>query len=441
MGAALKRLALLFTLLLLLSGLGGGCSPSDPEPGEADIEAAAAADAALEAEAEPAVPEPPPWVDVEVEVTRGTTIARILQDQGLGYGEVLTLVEASKEVHNLEKIRAGEVITVRKDLDGAFVGLLYPLDRHGEQRMVVLRSGGGFVADTIARDLERIPVAMAGRIDSSLWATVTGMGLNWETAAALGGIFEWEIDFNSQVREGDAFRMIVEEVRDKATGELLRHDRVLAAEFLTAAGASFVGFRYEDSDGRVGYFNAEGLSSKKMFLKSPLKFSRVSSGFGRRFHPVLKKWRAHNGVDYAAPSGTPIRAIGRGTVSYSGTKGGYGKHVRLKHNGKYSSSYSHLSRIAVSRGSVVEQGQVVGYVGSTGLATGPHLHFEFYVNGSYTNFLRQQFPRTEPISDGERPAFELLRDELAPQLAAIEVPGTPIARLEDDESDGAGLAD
>jgi len=441
----LKRLAPLKTLLLLLiAGLGVGCSCADDPISETDTEAAEA-DAAVVAEllAEPSAPEPPPWVDTDVEVARGTTIARILQDEGLDYGDVLALVEASKEVHNLEKIRAGEVITVRKDADGAFVGLLYPLDRYGEERMVVLHDAdGGFHANTVARDVERVPVAKAGVITSSLWATVTGMGLEWETAAALGGIFEWEIDFNSQVREGDAFRMIVEEVRDKATGELLRHDRVLAAEFLTAAGASFVGFRYEDSDGRVGYFNAEGMSSKKMFLKSPLKFSRVSSGFGRRFHPVLKKWRAHNGVDYAAPRGTPVRAIGRGTVSYSGTKGGYGKHVRVKHSGKYGSSYSHLSRISVRRGSVVEQGQVIGYVGSTGLATGPHLHFEFYVNGAYTNFLRQQFPRTEPISDGERPAFEALRDELAPKLAAIAVPGTPVARSEgDDEQDGAGLAE
>jgi murein DD-endopeptidase MepM/ murein hydrolase activator NlpD len=261
------------------------------------------------------------------------------------------------------------------------------------------------------------------------------MGLGWDTAVSLTAIFEWEIDFNSQVREGDAFRMVVEEVRDAATGEVIRHDRILAAEYLNN-GKSFVGFRYEDSDEKVGYFNAEGMSSKKMFLKSPLKFSRVSSGFGKRHHPVLKRTRNHNGIDYAATTGTPIRAIGRGTVTYAGTKGGYGKHVRIKHSGKYASSYSHMSRINVRNGAIVEQGEVIGKVGSTGMSTGPHLHFEFYVNGAFTNFLKQKFPRTEPISEAERPAFEALRDELSPRLAAIELPtldGAP-APADDDDS-------
>ena len=434
----MPRLALkmMLTSMLAVAGL-GGCSADEPE--DADLDEVADADVEVAPVPEPVAPAPPPWTDTEVEVKRGTTIAGILQEQGLEYSEVLALVDASKDVHNLEQIRAGEVLTVRTDtLTGDFSGLLYPLDRHGENRMLVLQEAdGGFAAAKVARKVERVPVALAGSITTSLWDTAIGMGLGWDTVADLASIFEWEIDFNSQVREGDAFRLIVEEVRDAATGEVLRHDRVLAAEFKATSGGSFVGYRYEGSDGRVGYFNAEGMSSKKMFLKSPLKFSRISSGFGKRFHPVLKKWRSHNGVDYAAPSGTPVRAIGRGTVNFSGTKGGYGKHVRLRHNKTYQSSYSHLSRIAVRNGTVVEQGQVVGYVGSTGLATGPHLHFEFYVNGAYTNFLRQKFPRTEPIQDSERAAFEAMRDELAPQLEAITLPGAAIAvKGDDDAADG-----
>ncbi len=427
----MSRLALLLTLPLV-AGL-GGCSADE----DVVTEAVADAEPTPEPEPEPETPAPPPWTDTTVEVKRGSTIAVILGDQGLEYADVLALVEASKDVHDLEKIRAGDVFTVRHDLEGAFEGLLYPLDRHGEQRMAVFRQGDRFVATTVAREVVRVPVGKSGVITSSLWDTAVGMGLGWDTVADLASIFEWEIDFNSQVRDGDAFRLIVEEVRDAETDELLRHDRVLAAEFVAATGTTFQGFRYEGSDGRVGYFNAEGMSSKKMFLKSPLKFSRISSGFGKRFHPVLKKWRSHNGVDYAAPTGTPVRAIGRGTVNFSGTKGGYGKHVRVRHTKKYQSSYSHLSRIAVRNGTVVEQGQVVGYVGSTGLATGPHLHFEFYVNGAYTNFLRQKFPRTEPISADERPAFEALRDEIAPALAAVELPAAAVAHKgDDDESDG-----
>ncbi len=420
-------------LVLLLLCLAVGCSCSD----EATVgDGGEPPEGATEEPTPEPTPPPPTWTDTDVEVKSGTTIAVILQDQGLPYGEVLQLVEASRDVHDLEKIRAGDTITIRKDNEsGDFVALLYPLDRWGERQLVVMRQAdGGFLASAAERATERVPVDKVGVITSSLWNTVTGQGLGWDTAVALTSIFEWEIDFNSQVREGDAFRMILEEVRDASTGELIRHDRILAAEYVTS-GKSFVGFRYEDSDGKVGYFNAEGMSSKKMFLKSPLKFSRVSSGFGKRFHPVLKRTRNHNGIDYAAGTGTPIRAIGRGTVVYAGTKGGYGKHVRIKHSGKYSSSYSHMSRIHVRRGEVVDQGEVIGKVGSTGMSTGPHLHFEFYVNGVFTNFLTQQFPRTEPISDSERPAFEALRDELAPRLAAIELPTLEQARAASDDDE------
>jgi murein DD-endopeptidase MepM/ murein hydrolase activator NlpD len=429
----MPRTLLPIAALTLLCHLAAcSCGPEDV----ADGDVAPDADVTPEPTPEP-TPPPPTWSDTDVEVKSGTTIAVILQDQGLPYGEVLQLVEASRSVHDLEKIRAGDTITIREDKEsGDFVALLYPLDRYGERQLVVMKQAeGGFLASAAEREVERVPVDKAGLITSSLWNTVTGMGLGWDTAVGLTAIFEWEIDFNSQVREGDAFRMIVEEVRDAATGEVIRHDRILAAEYVSS-GKSFVGFRYEDSDEKVGYFNAEGMSSKKMFLKSPLKFSRVSSGFGKRHHPVLKRTRNHNGIDYAATTGTPIRAIGRGTVTYAGTKGGYGKHVRIKHSGKYASSYSHMSRINVRNGAIVEQGEVIGKVGSTGMSTGPHLHFEFYVNGAFTNFLKQKFPRTEPISEAERPAFEALRDELSPRLAAIELPtldGAP-APADDDDS-------
>lgn len=381
-------------------------------------------DAATILEEPDPTPPPPPWTDREVEVADGTTISRILQENGLSSSEVLALVEAGRPIHSLESIRAGEKITIRADREtGAFVALLYPLDRHGEQRLVVMRTADGtFLAKSAAKDLVRVPVDVSAVITSSLWDSVTGMGLSWDTAVALTSIFEWEIDFNSQVREGDVFKMVIEEVRDPATGVVLRHDRILAAEYVNA-GKSCVGIRWEGHDGTVGYFDRDGMSSRMMFLKSPLKFTRISSGFGRRYHPVLKQTRNHNGIDYAAPTGTPVRAIGRGVVTYAGTKGGHGKHVRIRHSDTYSSAYSHLSQIAVKKGQSVGQGDLIGKVGTTGLSTGPHLHFEFYVNGVFTNFLVQKFPRTEPISDAERPAFEALRDVLAPRLASIAMPG------------------
>ena len=294
--------------------------------------------------------------------------------------------------------------------------------------MVVRDDDGSFTARVDQKTFKTKVVGRAGEINGSLWKTVTEMNLGWGTAANMAAIFEWELDFNTQVREGDTFRVLLEEHRDSTTGKVVRYGKILAAEYINS-GTSFVGMRYEDSQGEVGFFNAKGMSSKKMFLKSPLKFSRVSSGFGRRFHPILKRWRNHNGTDYSAPRGTPIRSIGRGTISFSGTKGGYGKHVRVKHNGKHSSSYSHLSRISVRRGTSVRQGDIVGYVGATGLATGPHLHFEFYVNGKYADYRRQRFSRTEPIAKSERAAFETLRDELLPKMRALPIPALGSQRV------------
>ena len=375
--------------------------------------------------AEPSLPAAPPprWIDEEVTVGRGDFISTILQSQGLTYSESLALVEASKEVHNLEKIRRGDVFTFRRTgAEGRFVGLSYPLDRHHEQRLVVVRNDRGkFIASRDAKTFETQIVGKAARIEGSLWNTVTSMNLGWGTAANLAAIFEWELDFNTQVREGDTFRVLVEELRDANTGDVVRYGKIHAAEYVNS-GKAFVGIRYEDDDGDVGFFNAEGMSSKKMFLKSPLKFSRVSSNFGRRFHPILKKWKNHNGTDYAAPRGTPIRAIGRGKVVDAGTRGGYGKQVKIKHNGKYISSYSHLHKIKVKRGTTVRQGDIIGTVGSTGLATGPHLHFEFFKDGKRRDFRKQTFARTEPIAKRERPAFEKLRDQMLPKLRGLALP-------------------
>ena len=401
----------LFVVLLTALMTPLGCS------GEGEVaELDAAADAADEP-ATPAPPPPPPWVEHQVTVKRGSTIARILQDQGLEYAEALAVVDAASEIHDLSKIKIGEQLTMRVDRqDESFHGIVYPLDRYGERHMLVERAEKGFLASELVVETEVVPVALAAKVEGSLWATREKLGLSASNIVGLASVFEWEIDFNTGVRAGDSFSMVIEAVLDAATGEHIRYGEVLAAEYINS-GTPFRGFRFVDSEERLGYYNEAGLSTKKMFLKSPLKFSRISSGFSkRRYHPVLKRWRAHNGIDYAASRGTPVRAIGGGRVKCTGKKGGYGKHVRVRHNGTYASSYSHLSRIAVRNGQMVSQGQVVGYVGSTGLATGPHLHFEFYVHGAYANFRSQKFPRTEPIEKSERAAFDSTVAKLLPLL-------------------------
>jgi murein DD-endopeptidase MepM/ murein hydrolase activator NlpD len=413
----MRRTLLLRTLwlpmVLCVAGLGCGDEPEDVGP---------VAEATPEPTPEP-TPPPPPWTVHEVTVRSGDTITKILQEQGLTYAEALALVGAAADIHDLAKIRAGNTFEVRKLKDDeAFAGLVYPLDRFGERRLIVERGASGFVAQEAALATESVPVVVRGLVTSSLWGACEQVGLAADNIAEMAGIFEWQMDFNTMVRQGDAFRALIEEVRHPDTGKRLRYGKILAAEYRTR-GKTLQGFRFEDSEGRIGYFDADGMSAKRMFLKSPLKFSRISSGFSRRrYHPVLKKWRAHNGIDYAAGRGTPVRAIGAGVVTFSGTKGGYGKHVRVKHSKTYGSSYSHLNKRSVSNGQRVEQGQIIGTVGSTGLATGPHLHFEFYVNGKYTNFLAQTFPRTDPINDAERPAFEILRDERKPLLHSVEFP-------------------
>jgi murein DD-endopeptidase MepM/ murein hydrolase activator NlpD len=412
-------------------------TPGHTEPSDEEAVSSAAEEA----------PPAPLWIDEEVKVGKGDFIGTLLQSQGLSYSESLELVGSAKDIHDLEKIQRGDVFTFRRLVaSSSFLGLSYPLDRHSERRLVVVRDDdGSFTASVDQKTFETKVVGHAGEINGSLWQTVTEMNLGWGTAANMAAIFEWELDFNTQVREGDTFRVLLEEHRDPATSKVVRYGKILAAEYINS-GTSFVGMRYEDSEGEIGFFNAEGMSSKKMFLKSPLKFSRVSSGFGRRFHPILKRWRNHNGTDYSAPRGTPIRSIGRGKISFSGTKGGYGKHVRVKHNGKHSSSYSHLSRIAVRRGTTVRQGDIVGYVGATGLATGPHLHFEFYVNGKYSDYRRQRFARTEPIAKSERAAFETLRDELLPKMRALPIPTPGSQRVvhrnaEDTDADSHNASD
>ncbi len=401
--------------VLLLAGSLSGCGFEGTLPELVDP----AEDASRESEDEPA-PELS-WEERDVVVAAGDTIAKILQDQGLSYSESLELVGTGKGIHDLEKIRIGETLTFRhRKEDGSFFGLVYPLDRYGEANLVLRRGPkGGFMARKEYRETEVVLVGLSGTIESSLWAAKDALDLSAENIVGLASIFEWEIDFNTQVRSGDRFRLLLEDVRDARSKEHLRYGTILAAEYVNQ-GQRFLGVRFEDGEGKVGYFNEEGMSTKKMFLKSPLKFSRISSRFQRkRYHPVLKKWRAHRGIDYAAGRGTPVRAIGRGKVIISGRKGGYGKHVRVRHSGKFGSSYSHLNTIRVRNGQWVEQGQIVGTVGSTGLATGPHLHFEFYVGGSFVDFLSQKFPRTEPIDKKERPAFEAERDRLLPQLLGL----------------------
>lgn len=387
------------------------CACVEPEP---------APTPAADAPAPPAAPAPSPIVHSSQKILPGQNITELLLGLGLDPLDARQIVDVARPIHDLARLRAGESLLTRTErATGRLLRLTYPLDRYNERRLIVERDAGKWAARLDVVAIARRGVLVEGTVEGSLWASCERVGLSAEEILGLASIFEYEIDFNTMVQPGDRFRLVLDELRSVDDGERLRWGDIHAAEY-HSEGLSLRSFRHVDSTGQIGWFNDAGEASKRMFLKSPLEFSRISSGFSRkRFHPVLKQWRAHKGIDYAAGAGTPIRAVGGGRVEFAGTKGGYGKHVRIRHSGAYGSSYSHLQGISVRTGQVISQGQVVGTVGSTGLATGPHLHFEFYVSGGYVDFLAQRFPRTEPLTPAERPAFFATRDRVIDKLDGV----------------------
>ncbi len=245
-------------------------------------------------------------------------------------------------------------------------------------------------------------------------------GLLTAQVIGLAKIFEYDVDFNTELYEGARFRLVIDRLRDDH-GDTRVGD--IRAAILDNGGKSYTAIRYRGSDGEVGWYAADGSARRKAFLRSPIEFSRVSSNFstGRR-HPILGTMRAHKGVDLAAPSGTPIRSVADGVVTRAGWAGGHGNHVEIKHEGGYTTGYSHLSSIGVKQGQRVKQGNTIGRVGSTGMSTGPHLHYEFKVNGVHKDPMKQIVPVTRPLPESEKSAFFALRDELLPRLeGAVEI--------------------
>ena len=254
---------------------------------------------------------------------------------------------------------------------------------------------------------------VAGRIDSSLFATIAELGEHPQLAFDLSEIFAWDVDFNTEIQTGDAFRVAVEKL--SLDGRFVRYGRILAAQF-ERGERTLHAVRYEGSRS-AGYYDLDGTPLRKAFLRSPLRFTRISSRFTHsRLHPVLKTRRPHLGIDYAAPRGTPVSASADGVVVFAGRQGGFGRLVRLRHANGYETLYGHLSRIDVRRGQRVAQGDRIGAVGSTGLATGPHLDYRMTLNGRYVDPLRIQVPPAEPIPADETAAFAQARARHLPLL-------------------------
>ncbi len=327
-------------------------------------------------------------------VKRGDSLALIFARQGLSPQELDRLMRSGKSTSKLKRLMPGQQFRLGLR-GGQLQQLVYQIDDLNTLK-VTRNDDDSFSVATDARQMETRVTNASGVIDSSLFLAGQAAGLSDNLIMELAGIFGWDIDFALDIRQGDRFTLVYEELY--LDGVKKRDGNILAAEFVNR-GKTYRALRYTDASGMSDYYSPDGRSMRKAFLRTPVDFTRISSRFGSRFHPTLKKRKNHHGVDYAAPRGTPIKAAGDGKMIYVGRKGGYGKTVIIQHGGKYSTLYAHMSRIKPGshRGKRVRQGQIIGYVGSTGRSTGPHLHYEFRVHGVHRNPLTVKLPDAAPI--------------------------------------------
>lgn len=362
----------------------------------------------------------------EERIQRGDTIASILSRLNVNDTEAMTYLLQAKDVRSLYQLVPGRTIRVVTTADGALESLAY-VNSNG-RRLHVVRGESGFSSSEEMPQTEQWIMQSSGEIESSLFAATDSSGIPEIVALQLADIFSSDIDFHRDLRRGDRFSVVYEALA--ADGEFVGFGRVLSAEFVNQ-GHAFRAVFFRDDQGRNGYYTPDGRNMRKAFLRSPIEFSRVTSGFSTaRFHPILKSWRAHKGIDYGAPAGTRVRVTADGRVTFSGRKGGYGNVVIVRHTNGYETLYAHLSGFGqgIRPGRRVVQGDIVGFVGSTGLATGPHLHYEFHVNGVHQNPLRLAMPPGPPITAQLRPAFEEAAEPLLARLDMLR--NTNLARLD-----------
>jgi len=345
---------------------------------------------------------------------RGDTLPAFLQRLGISDADV----ERLKRVRAMQQVKPGTLVAAEVAVDGT---PLYLSFLNGRDTLV--RIGGpaeGYRASEERARFEAHTVMKSSVIRSSLFAASDDADIPDSIAMQLADVFSGDIDFHRDLRKGDRFAVVYE--MHHFSGRPVRAGRVLAAEF-TNQRKTFRAVYYKG-----GYYAADGQNLRKAFLRAPLEFSRVSSGFGTRRHPIHRDWRAHRGIDYAAPVGTRVRSVGNGFVDFAGQKGGYGNVVIVRHHGQYSTVYAHLSRIAVKRGARVEQNDTVGFVGQTGWATGPHLHYEFRIAGEARNPFSIAMPAAAPVAAADLPDFRAHAEPLAAQLDLLDA--SELAQLE-----------
>ncbi len=364
------------------------------------------------------------------DLTRSTdTVARLFARLGVVDPAAAAFIGSDATARRLMAGRSGKMVQVRTDADGTLLSLVarYPVadDEQAKtefNRLSITRTDGHLQASLAVAPLGSEVRLASGTIRSSLFAATDESGLSDAVAGQLAEIFANDIDFRRGLRRGDTLSIVYQTLtadgQPVAWGDAT--GRVLAAEFVND-GQAYNAIWFQPDQGRGAYFDADGRSKRHAFLAAPLAFSRITSGFAMRYHPILKTWRKHEGVDYAAPIGTPVRAVGDGRVEFAGQQNGYGNVVILRHSDNRSTLYAHLSRILVHRGERVEQGERIGAVGMTGWATGPHLHFEFRIGSHHVDPLKvARASQVVPLDPSQRPRFLKVAQQAKSELAAAE---------------------
>lgn len=362
-------------------------------------------------------PEPAPEAPGEqmlIEVRPGDSLDRLFRRHELSVTDLHRLLQVADAAPHLRRIRPGDVFEIVRD-GPAVLSLQRRIDETRSLRVDAAEEG--YRATFLEHPVEIRRARATGEIDSSFYVAGLAAGLSDGTIMRLAGIYAWDIDFALEIRRGDWFTVVYEEIWQD--GEKLRDGQIVAVEF-NNRGRSFRAVRFADEDGRPDYYTPDGQSMRKAFLRAPVDFKRVSSNFNpNRLHPILKTRRPHRGVDYAARTGTPIMAAGDGRVIAAGNRSGYGKAVELQHGGNVTTLYAHMSRIATRAGKRVKQGDVIGYVGMTGLATAPHLHYEYRVNGVHKNPRTVELPHAEPVPEARRAEFVAVAAPLIRELDGL----------------------
>ncbi len=345
----------------------------------------------------------PAWESVTIK--SGDTLASIFAKKGLSSSTTHKIARLNEQTKKLRYIKPGQEIQLLLDENRNLRQMKYIPDI--TSTLLIQRiEDQSFSSQIINYQLDAYPVYREGRIETSLFEAAANADIPEDVIMDLVAIFGWDIDFSLDIRSGDRFGIVYEELyKDDIK---IRNGRILSAEFINKEKI-YRAVYYTDPKGDSDYFTPEGKSMRKAFLRSPVDFSRISSRFSNnRWHPVLSKWRSHKGVDYAAKRGSPVRASGDGKVIFAGTKGGYGRLIVIRHGGRYTTAYGHLRGYArgVRSGKKVKQGQIIGYVGSSGMATGPHLHYEFRVNGAHRNPLTVKLPEATPVNSAYLSHFE-----------------------------------